>query len=66
MFGLALAIATILAAGAWLRGSGNEILPDVSLSPLGWGALLLLPPVTALVAMLTARITVLRSLSRLP
>ena len=66
VIGLALAIATILAAGAWLRGSGNEIFPDVSLSPLGWGALFLLPPVTALVAMLTARITVLRSLSRLP
>lgn len=64
--GLAFAIATILAAGAWLHISGNEILPDLSLSPAAWAALLLLPPATALVAMVTARVTVLRSLSRLP
>lgn len=66
LVGLALAAATILAAGAWLRATQNEVLPDIALSLGGWAALLLLPAVTALVAMITARITVLRSLARMP
>jgi cell division transport system permease protein len=41
-------------------------LPDLALSLSNWSLLLLLPPATALVAMLTARLTVLRSLSRMP
>lgn len=64
--GLGFAAATILAVGAWLRTTGNEILPDLALSLGSWVLLLLLPPATALVAMLTARLTVLRNLSRMP
>ena len=66
LFGLCFAAATILLAGAWLRATGNEILPDLALSLGSWSVLLLLPPATALVAMLTARLTVLRSLARMP
>ena len=66
LVGLGFAAATILASGAWLRATGNGILPDLSLSLGNWSLLLLLPPATALVAMLTARLTVLRSLARMP
>ena len=60
------ALCVLLVAGAWLRATENEILPDLALSLGGWSVLLLLPPATALVAMLTARLTVLRSLARMP
>lgn len=66
LVGLGFAAATILAVGVWLRTTGNEILPDLALSPGNWALLLLLPSATALVAMLTARVTVLRNLSRMP
>lgn len=66
LVGLGFAAATILSIGAWLRATENEILPDLSLSLGSWSLLLLLPPATALVAMLTARLTVLRSLARMP
>lgn len=64
--GLGLAAATILAVGAWLRATENEVMPDLALTIGSWCVLLLLPPATALVAMLTARFTVLRSLARMP
>jgi cell division transport system permease protein len=66
LVGLGLAAATILSVGAWLRATENEVLPDLALSLGSWSLLLLLPPATALVAMLTARLTVLRSLARMP
>jgi cell division transport system permease protein len=66
LVGLGFAAATILAVGVWLRTTGNEIVPDLALSPGNWALLLLLPSATALVAMLTARVTVLRNLSRMP
>jgi len=66
LVGLGFAAATILSVGAWLRASRNEVLPDLALSLGSWAILLLLPPATALVAMLTARLTVLRSLARMP
>lgn len=66
LVGLGFAAATILAVGAWLRATENEVLPDVTLSLASWSVLLLLPPATALVAMITARLTVLRSLARMP
>jgi len=64
--GLGFAAATVLSMGAWLRATENEVLPDLTLSLGSWSVLLLLPPATALVAMLTARLTVLRSLARMP
>jgi cell division transport system permease protein len=66
LIGCALAVVTILAFGAWFGAASSEAVPRLSLSVVGWGSLLLLPVATALVAMLTARVTVLRNLSRLP
>ncbi len=43
-----------------------KLLPRVDLSPWSWSALLLLPVAAALIAMVTARLTVLRALARLP
>ncbi len=66
LVGCALAVVTLLAFGFWFESTSSEAMPRLSLSIVGWGSLLLLPGATALVAMVTARITVLRSLSRLP
>ena len=66
LVGLGFAAATILSVGAWLRATHNEVLPDIALSLGNWSLLLLLPPATALVAMMTARLTVLRNLARMP
>lgn len=66
LVGLGFAAATILSVGAWLRATENEVVPDLTLSLASWSVLLLLPPATALVAMVTARLTVLRSLARMP
>ncbi|MCG8354862.1 MAG: cell division protein [Kiloniellales bacterium] len=64
--GLVLALATILLIGHLVERSQAALLPDLSLSLAEWLLLALLPLATALVAMVTARITVLRNLSRLP
>ncbi len=64
--GLAAAVATLLALG---RIAGRVQAIDalqVSLSPLQWAILAALPPAAALIAMVTARLTVMRALARLP
>jgi cell division transport system permease protein len=61
--GLAAALALLLVAEE-LAGSGG-LLPALALRPWQWAALVLLPPAAALIAMLTARFTVLRSLARM-
>jgi cell division transport system permease protein len=64
--GLVLA-AAVIGAAVWLA-SGDELrlLPRLDIAAVSWLSLLSLPPVAALVAMLTARIAVLRALRRLP
>lgn len=69
--GLMLAALTLLGIGttaARVGSLGDEIpiLPDMSLPPAQWALLLLLPPAAGLIAMVTARITVLRALARMP
>lgn len=65
LFGFVLAAAT-LAALAWLaRGSGAALLPDLTLAPLDWALLAILPLAAAATAMWTARLTVLGTLVRL-
>ena len=64
--GLLLALITVLTMGHLLERSEAALLPDFSLSAPEWLVLGPLPFATALVAMITARITVLRSLARLP
>jgi cell division transport system permease protein len=63
--GLALAGAMVFALAQVFERGANAVVPEVSLGLLQWGALALTPFVAALVATLTARVTVLRTLARL-
>ena len=64
--GLLLAILTVFLIGRVLGGGEAAALPDFTLRPVEWALLALLPLVVAAVAMVTARLTVLRTLSRMP
>jgi cell division transport system permease protein len=69
--GLVLAGATIwalghVAAATSVLGEQAKLLPDLQLVPWQWGALAALPVIAALAAMITARLTVMRALARLP
>lgn len=66
IIGLLLAVGTVFLIGRTIRGGEAILLPSLSLQPLDWSVLLLLPVVVALVAMITARMTVLRTLGRMP
>jgi cell division transport system permease protein len=64
--GLLFAVGTVYLIGRTLRGGEAILLPELALRPLDWTALALLPLLIALVAMVTARVTVLRTLGRMP
>ena len=64
--GLAFAAVSVLAIGHFVGRVQLFGLPDVAMTPVQWGVLAALAPVAALVAMVTARITVLRALARMP
>ena len=64
--GSVFALATILAIGQVLGPVESALPPVLSLSAAEWGLLVLLPIVTAAVAMVTARLTVLGTLTRMP
>jgi cell division transport system permease protein len=68
--GLVLAVATLIGVAAAAQVGAIDdavrVLPALSAPAMEWALLLLLPVAAGLVAMLTARITVLRSLKRLP
>lgn len=69
--GLALTLLTLIAIGragaaTALFGEHVRLLPALELAPWHWLMLALLPLAAALIAMLTARITVLRALQRMP
>ncbi len=66
LLGAAAATLTVLGVAWLLRGEQSLLLPSIRLGWLAWALLIALPPVTGLVAMLTARWTVLRTLARLP
>jgi cell division transport system permease protein len=63
--GLLFAVATLLAVEGLAPSGGGGLLPGLALKAWQWGALALLPVVTALIAMVTARVTVLRTLARM-
>jgi cell division transport system permease protein len=65
-FGLLLAVPTLYAARTLLERIDSGLLPELSLRPHEWSLLVLLPLAAALVTMVTARITVLRTLARMP
>lgn len=66
ILGFAAAIATVYGAGLLLSDSGRVLLPEFTFGPRAWVALCALPLLATLVAMLTARWTVLRTLARFP
>jgi cell division transport system permease protein len=71
IIGLALAALTLVglghaAAATGVLGEQAKLLPELHLTPWQWATLLALPPAAGIAAMLTARLTVLRALTRLP
>jgi len=60
------AVAVLLVFGWIGQGIEAAFLPDLSLSPVDWFVLLLVPAGAVAIAMLTARLTVLRALARMP
>ena len=65
-FGLLLAIATVALIGRLFERLESVLLPELTLSPVEWAALVALPLAISVVAMLTARFTVLGNLGRMP
>jgi len=65
---LGLSIAALTLFALWRLGADlfGSLLPGVVLAPAQWGLLAGLAPLGALIAMLTARLTVLRALARQP
>ncbi|WP_142848990.1 ABC transporter permease [Telmatospirillum sp. J64-1] len=66
LLGLALAAPALGMVGWAARRLEGGLLPDLSMPWTGWVMLLVLPWIAALLAMVTARFTVLRSLARMP
>jgi len=65
VIGLLFAVLTLIALGLVAGRLQTGMLPDVSLSVLGWVLLAVLPLAAGLVAGLTARVTVMRTLRRM-
>jgi cell division transport system permease protein len=66
IIGFVLAALTI-GALTWLGGRlGSQLLPPLTLGLAQWAVLAVLPLAVALVGMATARVTVMRTLARLP
>ena len=66
VLGLLLALIALFAVARLMNRVESALFPEFSLQPLEWSLLALLPLAIALVAMLTARWTVLRTLGRMP
>lgn len=66
VLGLVLAVLTVILLGQVLARAETALLPSFSLHGLDWSILAALPLIVALIAMLTARLTVLRTLGRMP
>jgi len=65
IIGLLLAGPTLFAIGHLAQQIESSLLPTITLEPAHWAALGALPLVVALIAMMTARLTVLKTLSRM-
>ncbi len=65
LMGLFLAVPTLLGIGYLAARMEAGLLPDVTLGPQHWAALAGLPLVVAAIAMVTARLTVMRTLARM-
>lgn len=65
VYGLVLAVPTLLGLGFMAGRMEQGLVPDLSVPLAGWLSLALLPLLSALVAGITARITVMRNLRRM-
>ena len=65
LYGLLLAVPTLLALGYMAGRMEAGMLPEMRLPLFGWISLALLPLLSAVVAGMTARVTVLRNLRRM-
>ena len=65
LIGLALAIPTLLGLGHLAQSMQSASIPDISIGYGQWIAMASLPVLAALIAMTTARVTVLRTLSKM-
>jgi cell division transport system permease protein len=65
LIGVALAAPTLLLLTLLIGRLGFGLLPEIRITPGAWTAIALLIPASALLAMATARATVLKSLARL-
>ena len=65
IMGLALAIPTVLGVGYLAQPMEGALVPQLGLEPAHWGTLAVLPVAAAVIAMLTARLTVMRTLGRI-
>jgi cell division transport system permease protein len=66
LLGLVAALPTLYLARLLLQRIDSGLLPELNFLPHEWACFILLPVAAALVTMLTARVTVLRTLARLP
>lgn len=65
LLGLALALPTLWMLAHLAAGLDERLLPDIGFGPWHWGLLLALPLSVAMIAMTTAKMTVLRNLGRM-
>ena len=65
LIGLALALPTLLGIGYLSRTMDAGVMPALALAPTHWAAIVFLPLVVAAIAMITARLTVTRTLARM-
>ena len=63
--GLVLALPTLWGLTHLARSLDDKLLPNISFGPVHWGLLVALPVGVSLVAMVTAKITVMRTLERM-
>lgn len=65
LFGLILGVPTLMGVGYLVRRMDGFLLPNMQLLPYHWIGVGMLPVLVAIIAMITARATVLRSLARM-
>jgi cell division transport system permease protein len=65
IIGLVLAVPTLMGIGVLAARMEAGLLPDFTLTPAHWAAMVCLPLVVALIAMLTARLTVMKTLAEM-
>ncbi len=66
LIGLIFAVLTLLLIGIAAARLDAPLLPSLELQALGWTSLIILPFLITLIALVTARLTVLRALARMP